>query len=1326
MKKITTVFSFAIFLCLFSKVSFGQANFTADSYSGCDNINVQFTDHSTGATSWSWDLGNGNNASTPNPSALYNAPGTYIVTLTINGGTSSFTDTIHVYQSPVASLTADNDTTCIGGRIHFTSTSTQGTGAIDTYVWTFGDGTQPVTTTTDTTSHVFGQSGTFSTNLVITDIYGCVSASNYITIVVIQAPVPSFTMNPSSSCNVPEIVSFSNTTQPAAGSYIWTFGDPASGSADTSYLANPPSHTYNTAGSYTVTLTAISGTCQPSIQQVFTNSTVSAAFNLLPDTICVFDTIFVNSTSNPPPANFNWNFGDPASLNFNTSTLPTPSHIYGSSGWFYVTFIAGIGTCTDTHIDSVYVRPQPVFTAFTTDDSTRCNVPANIHFQSTGDANINQWHWDFGVAGNADSSIQQNPNYNYTGFGTYTIQLIATNAFGCSDTVTRPNYIQIIAPTVNILTSPDSGCANSDVFTFNATSTNVSGDTTSVYHWDFGDGVTVNNGPSVTHTYTQCNTYNVSVTITTSGGCTATDAEPNLIRTGFPPAADFTWQPSVMCYNDSTFFTDASTANGCPVTGWSWDFGSNEQNPIHVFPDTGVFDVQLVAYSNGCPDTMKKTQIITIHPPKAIFTFYYNCADPYNVQFYDTSHGDELVVWSFGDGNVDASNAQSIIHTYANRGQYQVMLHAYNLTYGCDDSTTTTINIYDPVAIINVPNATGCHPYTANFNGSSSIDALSYAWDFGDPGSGAFNTSTLTNPSHTFNTTGFFTVHLTITDPHGCTADTTYQIHVTGPEASFTSPDTSGCRPFNAVFNSTSTTEGSAIVQYIWNFSYPGTLDLDTTTSGTANFTYQNASPYSVSLTTIDAAGCRDSIVNNFFIFVTFPYPTWTPDTFVCDSLPVTYTVNANDIGGEPFTFDWDFGDGSQHQINSGVMTQTDGVTHTYLQNNTHPVLSVTITDVNGCDTTISQAITVLRPSADFIPSQFDTCDYTLPNLHGPDGEYQTAWQWSLTGPNYTAGSLLQDPYFSFTHPGAYFATLTATNPGCSVTHTGDAIIVPGPEGEFSYVAQPHCPPLTVPFTASITNNDDSWQFIVWDFADGTIDTTFKPDTSISHTYYEDGNYTPIVQIGYALPSGSICTDTLTNLTGTNIVVQNFFDVDITQDTILLFEGGTDTLTSLLSTNVNDPPYTYTWTLYPDGEVLPNFQTTGAIYNSDAGDTAIVLVVTDNAGCESRDIVYIIVKLCEQDVKIPNVFTPGEDNSSGDGKNDTYYIKDLCPITDFRITIFNRWGNIVYESTDYNFHWDGTDDNGKDCSEGVYYYTLHAKRSNIHGYIHLIRGKGSK
>ena len=136
----------------------------------------------------------------------------------------------------------------------------------------------------------------------------------------------------------------------------------------------------------------------------------------------------------------------PASGIYNFSSLLDANHAYEVKV-VYDTMIADIGNgCSDTLIDSVYVLPQPAFTLFTTDDSTLCNVPATIHFQSTGDNDINQWHWSFGTG---DTSIQQNPNYTYNGFGIFDVQLVATTTFGCNDTITHFNYIQIVAPTVS-------------------------------------------------------------------------------------------------------------------------------------------------------------------------------------------------------------------------------------------------------------------------------------------------------------------------------------------------------------------------------------------------------------------------------------------------------------------------------------------------------------------------------------------------------------------------------------------------------------------------------------------------------------------------------------------------------------------------------------------------------------------------------------------------------------------------------------------------------------------------------------------------------------
>lgn len=87
---------------------------------------------------------------------------------------------------------------------------------------------------------------------------------------------------------------------------------------------------------------------------------------------------------------------------------------------------------------------------------------------------------------------------------------------------------------------------------------------------------------------------------------------------------------------------------------------------------------------------------------------------------------------------------------------------------------------------------------------------------------------------------------------------------------------------------------------------------------------------------------------------------------------------------------------------------------------------------------------------------------------------------------------------------------------------------------------------------------------------------------------------------------------------------------------------------------------------------------------------------------------YILVTIGDE-LTVPNVFTP-----NGDGVNDVFFVNSKG-ITEYNITIVNRWGNPVFESTDVNASWDGTSD-GKKCVDGTYFYILKAK-SNTKDYL---------
>jgi gliding motility-associated-like protein len=83
--------------------------------------------------------------------------------------------------------------------------------------------------------------------------------------------------------------------------------------------------------------------------------------------------------------------------------------------------------------------------------------------------------------------------------------------------------------------------------------------------------------------------------------------------------------------------------------------------------------------------------------------------------------------------------------------------------------------------------------------------------------------------------------------------------------------------------------------------------------------------------------------------------------------------------------------------------------------------------------------------------------------------------------------------------------------------------------------------------------------------------------------------------------------------------------------------------------------------------------------------------------------------------EFPNVFTP-----NFDGTNDLFEIQYLPENTE--LIILNRWGNIVFSTTNYQNNWDGKDTSGKEIVEGVYTYKFKTEKGTIgHGFVHLVR-----
>jgi PKD repeat protein len=141
--RISTKYYFLIILTFLTSTLYAvTADFRADYISGCSPLVVHFTNTSTGATSYYWDLGNGTTSTLTDPSGSYITAGTYTCRLTAYSGGSSSTRTmvITVYPSPTVSFYCTDTAVCPGEPTSFVSTSILGTSGAGTYFWSFGDG----------------------------------------------------------------------------------------------------------------------------------------------------------------------------------------------------------------------------------------------------------------------------------------------------------------------------------------------------------------------------------------------------------------------------------------------------------------------------------------------------------------------------------------------------------------------------------------------------------------------------------------------------------------------------------------------------------------------------------------------------------------------------------------------------------------------------------------------------------------------------------------------------------------------------------------------------------------------------------------------------------------------------------------------------------------------------------------------------------------------------------------------------------------------------------------------------------------------------------
>jgi gliding motility-associated-like protein len=1235
-------------------------------------------------SNWSWDFGEPGGTSTlQNPSYTYTSGNNnYIVTLIVedlNGCVDTSTMNVSLHPQPTAEFIAT--TACSGLPTEFTDLSNPAAGTIDSWLWDFGDG---VTSTLNNPQHLYAQSPlvqTYNVTLIAYDNNGCPDTVSHV-VTVNPQPMAAFVTDTVCVGNVTHFNDLSTSTAAGISSWAWDFDDGGVGSS----LQNP-THVFSSSimpqiFNATLMIEDSNGCRDTVTQPVLINPLPIVQF--LADTVCTgTNTLFTdNSFSNGGAINqWSWDFGDGTG----TSVLQNPSYNYATvtTPTTFNVFLEAIdinGCVNDTTIP-VIVNPLPVASFNSVSACSGFPSQFNDSSFSTG-GNITDWSWDFGDG--IGTSILQNPAYQYAttnSVTTYNVVLWVTDQNGCKDSIVLPATIY---PSPVAAFISDSVCSGFNSQFYDA-STSIGGNITS-WSWDFGDGIGSSGIQNPSYSYDSvANTtiYPVTLIVENVNGCFDTLTQGAVVWPN--PVVDF--HTNIACFGSLTNFYDDSYSNGGQLQYWNWDFGDNigsstQQNPSYLYGNSGFYNVSLTVQDvNSCQSSV--TEIVLVDSlPIPDFTYSLSCSQ--GIVYFNnisTGNGSNIVgyLWDFDD--MSMSGQVNPAHFFFNTGTYDVTLYVYN-DRGCSDSLTIPISI-QPGLNWNFTASQECVGEPTIFNDYSlnpNVPAVAWLWNFGDG-----TTSTIEDPTHIYPVSGTYNVLLTVTDSAGCTYSVFHNVIVNPrPIADFSSTVVTQGNP--TVFTDQSTTISGNIISWNWDFG-------DGSNSSTQNpmHTYNAPGTYNVTLIVYNNFGCADTTVLPVIV-LPLVNADFNADT-VCAKTPMTFTDYSITGAGSIDYWYWDFGDGYSSALQNPQ--------HVYYNSGVFTVTLIATNTAGISDTVARQVLVLEAPTAEFVSTSVCQGNATaFMNQSSGTTSNVVGWAWDLGDGNNNYTPSFNHVYDS---AGSYNVTLVVINSiGCRDTVSHLVNVWEIPQVNISAAPQEGCLPLDIVFTDLTTVGDGTITSWLWQFGDGYSSVSAG---GAYHQYNAQGLYG--VNLSVTSSHGCIATVSFPNY------IQAF------PNPIASFYYH-PTNPSLSNPGVNMVDISvgasnWFWD-FGDGDFSTEQNPIHEFPNQ--GGYIITLVAGNSFGCYDTTRLPIHVDADEL-IYIPNAITP-----NGDGRNDWFMPFGAgWSVDDFEMRIYNRWGHLVFVSTDINHPWDGRDkDSHKLVQTGVYvwkiwYVDLEGKKQNIIGRV---------
>ena len=837
----------------------------------------------------------------------------------------------------------------------------------------------------------------------------------------------------------------------------------------------------NNVGPNVLTYIVGSGNCEQSDTKTITVHPVANISLNAPSPICLNESPHQFSAT---PTGGTWS-GD----HITASGSFDPSSVGAGSFEVTYTFVDDKG-CEFSASKTIEVEGIPAFDAPIADEAC---VGDEVAFVLEGEGLACTWIFSDGVTLNSCNETR-----TFNAEATYNVTLQVETPLGCTDQLVQDIFIAE-PPMANFTQDApnDFVCTPLPV-----NIQNMSSGYNAIYTFDFGNGDSlVTSNPDTLFTYIYEGAYIVSDTtfnlvLTVENPC-GTDTFVQEVKTKPSPQVLFGPEALEVCSGSPLSFNSYIIGNPDSVF---WDFGdgttsTNPEEFTHTYTainnDTTIYTVTLIA-ENECNSDTASWDILV--KPKTVTAFFNRdplsgCV-PLTVQFQDLSTEGINRIWNFDDGNT--SNEPTPTHTFEEAGTYNVMLAVDN---GCSSDT-----IYHEIEVFPAPQIESfnvpplpCIDEPTPFEAIVNEEISSYLWHFGDGDS-----STLTNPMHTYTETGEYEVTLTIVSAFNeCSNTFTTLVEVIDkPVAEIAANNSFGCSPLTVDFQNLS----ENAVAYQWDFgdgntsvlfepSHPFISTVDTT--------------FVVTLVAFNSEGCKDS--TQFLVPVTAqPIAAFVASEYGHCDAPAAIELTNQSIGGT--TYEWSV---------NGELEASSENTNVLLPNIGDYLVELLVTNPFGCEDRADTTIRVVpQASAALTAESFKACEGE--SIRFENASIGTHFLWDF-GDGTTSTD--ENPIHEYETEGTYNISLIASFDGfCADTlRLQNAVTVSqSPTADFDYISQ------TEPVadcSVEFINLSAQEQFWYWSFGNGDSSTEENP----IYRFYENG----VQQVTLIVENAIGCRDTI-------------------------------------------------------------------------------------------------------------------------------------------------------------------------------------------------------